>query len=183
LTPVDTLTRLAHEARSGDDLALQALVSASYEQVWRLCRHLVDNQTADDLAQDTFLRAVRALPRFRGEASARTWLLSIARHACLDELRRRTRRRNHHRDHGSSGGEPVVADASEVPIVRDLIAQLKPERRIVFVLTQVIGLSYDEAAEVCQCPSGTIRSRLARARSDLLELMASTVTTRSQQAT
>ena len=58
-----------------------------YGQVWQLCGSLVDDQSADDLAQETFIRAVRTLPRFRGDASARTWLLAIARHACMDELR------------------------------------------------------------------------------------------------
>jgi len=90
---VDALTRLALAAKNGDRSALDQLVEGIYEQVWRLCARLVDDQCADDLAQETFMRAVGALPNFRGEASARTWLLAIARNTCVDELRTRNRQR------------------------------------------------------------------------------------------
>jgi RNA polymerase sigma-70 factor, ECF subfamily len=166
---VDELTRLALGAREGDENALDRLVEGSYEQVWRLCSKLVDEQCADDLAQDVFLRAVRALPTFRGESSARTWLFTIARNACMDELRARVRLRQ--RDEllaaRLSRGE-VTADAGQEFVVTDMLARLTPERKEAFVLTQLLGLSYDEAANVCGCPIGTIRSRVARARADLL---------------
>jgi RNA polymerase sigma-70 factor (ECF subfamily) len=146
------------------------LVASGYEPVWRLCATLVDPQSADDLAQETFTRVVRALPNYRGESSARTWLLSIARHVCLDELRVRSRRRR--RDTSMRAGPvPVVADVSADVIVADLVSRLDPDRRAAFVLTQVLGLSYEEAARVCECPPGTIRSRVARARADLVELL------------
>ena len=168
---MEALTRLALEARNGDRSALDQLVEGSYEQVWRLCARLVDDQCADDLAQDTFIHAVGALPNFRGQASARTWLLAIARNTCIDELR--TRRRRRRRD-ALLGAElsvrgQVVDDIGEEAGVSDALARLAPERREAFVLTQLLGLSYQEAAEVCSCPPGTIRSRVARARADLLE--------------
>jgi RNA polymerase sigma-70 factor, ECF subfamily len=170
---MDALTRFALGARAGDDCALESLVSATYEQVRRFCATLVDEDSAEDVAQATFVRAIRALPQFRAEASARTWLLSIARHTCIDELRSKIRRRR--RDvpltMTSSRHEPAVADASQGPIVDDLVRQLESEKRVAFVLTQVIGLTYEEAAEVCECPTGTIRSRVARARSDLFDLI------------
>jgi RNA polymerase sigma-70 factor (ECF subfamily) len=171
---VDALTRLAYSARAGDHDALEAFVRTGYEQVWRLCATLVDQHSSDDLAQETFLRAVRALPGFRGDSSARTWLLAIARHTCLDELRSRSRRRR--RDAllraTTSSDEPTTPDASQSVAIADLLARLEPERRAAFVLTQSLGLSYDEAAQVCECPPGTIRSRVARARTDLLSLLA-----------
>lgn len=167
---VDDLTRLALNARAGDDRALEAFVDVAYEQVWRLCAVLVDERSAEDLAQETFLRAVRSLVRFRGDASARTWLLLIARRACMDELRTRIRRRK--RDarllENAASTALSVADASEEPTVADLVARLDPERRAAFVLTQTLGLTCEEAAAVCECAPGTIRSRLARARADLV---------------
>ena len=90
---VDDLTRLALEAGAGDQAVLAALVRRTQAEVWRLCAHLVDPQAADDLTQETYLRAVAALRRFRGDSSVRTWLLVIARRTCADELRRRVRRR------------------------------------------------------------------------------------------
>ena len=105
------------------------------------------------------------MPTFRAEASARTWLLAIARKTCMDELRTRTRRRR--RDAAlvaSSAGRPdLTNDAGHQAGVDDMLARLAPERKEAFVLTQLLGLSYDEAAQVCDCPSGTIRSRVARA--------------------
>jgi len=170
---VDELTRAALRARAGDDQALEEFVELAYEQVWRFCASLGDRQATEDLVQEVFVRAVRALPRFRADASARTWLLAIARHACMDDLRSRTRRR---REAGTlAAGTPrdelVAADAAEHAALADLVRRLEPERRAAFVLTQVLGLSYDEAAEVCGCPLGTIRSRVARARVELLELL------------
>ena len=149
----------------------------AYDQVWRLCAGLVDRASADDLAQDTFARALGSLGRYRGDASARTWLLAIARHTCVDELRSRQRRRRHAAsDAGvvaADGTGPAgrTPDASQEIVVADLLARLDPDRRAAFVVTQLLGLSYDEAATVCACPTGTIRSRVARARADLIELV------------
>jgi RNA polymerase sigma-70 factor (ECF subfamily) len=170
---VDDLTRLALAAGAGDAAALNHLVEGAYDQVWRLCARLVDEQAADDLAQDAFLRAVGALPRFRGDSSARTWLLTIARNTCMDELRTRERRRR--RDvtlAGSRPGAEAVSDISGEVGASDLLARLAPERREAFVLTQLLGLSYAESAEICGCPAGTIRSRVSRARADLLRALA-----------
>jgi len=173
---VDALTRLARAAQDGDERALEDFVEASYDQVWRLCAALVRASDADDLAQETYIRALRALPQFRADASARTWLLAIARYVCLDELRSKDRRgrrdaRTILRDarYRSAGG-----DASESIVVIDLLVRLEPDRRSAFVLTQMLGLSYEEAARVCDCPIGTIRSRVARARMDLISTTADT---------
>jgi RNA polymerase sigma-70 factor, ECF subfamily len=170
---VDALTRLALAAREGDRGALDHFVEGSYEQVWRLCAKLVDDQGADDLAQDAYIRAVGALPKFRGESSARTWLLAIARNTCMDELRTRDRRRRRDSSLRASARQRAgdAAAADHRVGVTDLVGRLTPERREAFVLTQMLGLSYQEAAEVCACPTGTIRSRVARARADLLHAL------------
>jgi RNA polymerase sigma-70 factor, ECF subfamily len=167
---VDALTRLAIAAGNGDESALVRFVEGSYDQVWRLCARLVDVQGADDLAQDAFIHAVGSLPKFRGDASARTWLLAIARNTCMDELRARTRRRR--RDAslvaGATVRRPHTDDGQEIALA-DLLTCLDADRREAFVLTQLLGLSYEEAAEVCACPIGTIRSRVARARALLVD--------------
>ncbi|MGW3628420.1 sigma-70 family RNA polymerase sigma factor, partial [Streptomyces sp. NPDC000880] len=72
---------------------MREFIQAGRQEVWSLCAHLVDPQSADDLTQETYLRVFRALESFRRESSARTWLLSIARRTCMDELRSRIRRR------------------------------------------------------------------------------------------
>jgi RNA polymerase sigma-70 factor (ECF subfamily) len=136
--------------------------------VWRLCAHLVDRQAADDLAQDVYLRAWTALPGWRGEASARTWVLAIARRTCAQAIRRRSRQRSLPVE-TASGDHRVLPDPAGAVLLSQLIGRLEPQRRAAFVLTQLLGLSYAEAAEVCGCPVGTIRSRVARARADLTD--------------
>jgi RNA polymerase sigma-70 factor (ECF subfamily) len=164
---VDDITHLAMSARDGDRVALERFIRTSQPDVWRLCAYLGSPDRADDLTQDTFVRVIGALPAFRGESSARTWILSIARRACADDVRRIQRRR------GlllrlSALRTTDRAEADHPADIDDLIHRLDPDRRDAFVLTQLIGLSYEETAVVCGCPVGTIRSRVARARADLV---------------
>jgi RNA polymerase sigma-70 factor, ECF subfamily len=166
---VDDLTRLALCAAKGDRIALHGFVRASQSDVWRLCAHLGDRHRADDLTQETYLRALRALSSFRADASARTWLLAIARRTVADALRTSQR---HRRLEGVLRPKPDETGPAERVALRDAVARLDADRRAAFVLTQVLGLSYAEAAEVCGCPVGTIRSRLARARADLVAALA-----------
>jgi RNA polymerase sigma-70 factor, ECF subfamily len=169
---MDELERITVDAAEGDPLAAAALVRATQSDVWRLCAALGDGQNADDLTQETYLRAFGALHRFEHRSSVRTWLLAIARRVCADSVRSRRRRRlTLVRDAGeledlspSRHADPVAEGAA----VGDLLARLDPDRREAFVLTQLLGLPYAEAAEVAGCPVGTIRSRVARARADLI---------------
>jgi RNA polymerase sigma-70 factor (ECF subfamily) len=170
---MDRLTGLLVQARDGDRIALGAAIRLSQAEVWRLAAHLVGPGEADDITQDVFLRAWRALPRFRAESSGRTWLLAIARRACADAVRRQTRRR---RLTARLQSDPAVraegaTAVEELHGLGDLIARLAPAQREAFVLTQVTGCSYGEAAELCGVRIGTIRSRVARARSELVELV------------
>jgi len=166
---MDALTRAALAARSGDRQALERFVTETYPEVWRLCAALVNETAAEDLAQETFARATRALRRFRGEAAARTWILAIARRTCMDELRGRYRRRRRDRDLAASiDREAFSADVAGSVEVHALLDQLDPDRRAAFVLTQVLRLTYDETAIVCDCAPGTVRSRVARARDQLV---------------
>jgi RNA polymerase sigma-70 factor (ECF subfamily) len=170
---VDELTGLAIAAADpGDPAAMAAFIRLSQPQVWSLCAYLVDEASADDLTQETYLRAFRALPSFRAESSARTWLLSIARRVCMDELRQRTRRRRQERRMLELGGQEwAETGATEQVEVRELLSHLSEDRRAAFVLTQILGLSYEETASACGTTSGTIASRVARARSDLIEAL------------
>jgi RNA polymerase sigma-70 factor, ECF subfamily len=170
MASVDELTALARAAGRGDRVALAAFVGQTQRDVWRLCAHLVDVGSADDLTQDTYLRAIPALRRFRGDAPVRTWLLAIARRACAAEIDARSRRRRL-ADRLAAVPDAALGQPPEEPGARaladDLLAGLEPDRRAAFVLTQMLGCSYAEAAAICGCPVGTIRSRVARAREDL----------------
>jgi RNA polymerase sigma-70 factor (ECF subfamily) len=162
---VDDVTGLALAAARGDGDAMSRFVRATQADVWRFCAHLSDRASADDLTQEVYARAIPALPRFRAQASARTWLLTIARRTVADHIRRQQRRR---RLDVVATDAPSAAPGDEQVALRAIIGQLEDERRAAFVLTQLLGLSYAEAAEVCRCPVGTIRSRVARARDELV---------------
>lgn len=167
----DLVTALALAAGQGDSAALESFVRATQRDVWRTVAFLGDPGHADDLTQETFLRALGALPRFSGRSSARTWLLSIARRVVVDQIRR-----NQARPRTTSAIDvEQVLDTRRAPArfediieIRMLLDGLDTDRRDALMLTQVLGLSYAEAAEVCGCPVGTIRSRVARAREDLI---------------
>ena len=169
------LERLAALAADGDTAAQAALVRETQADVWRLCAHLSDRQSAEDLTQETYLRALPALRSFAGRSSLRTWLLSIARRVCADHLRTRKRR-----PLVLVGQDAELADLTRDGLrdevggtvaAQDVLDRLDAERREAFVLTQLIGLPYAEAAEVVGCPIGTIRSRVARARADLVDAL------------
>lgn len=163
---VNELDELALAARDGNRFALDTFTGKTLPAVQSLCRHLGDPDTADDLVQETYARMMRAFPNFRGDGSSRSWLLRIARNTCADATRVRKRRRT--RD--SFAELPDVADgpASGWTEVTSVLQALSPERRQAFVLTQILDLPYQDAAEILDCPIGTVRSRVARAREDLL---------------
>jgi RNA polymerase sigma-70 factor (ECF subfamily) len=170
------LTALAFAAGRGDHDALTDLIRATQRDVRYFLTSLAAAADAEDLAQETYLRAVRALPQFAGRSSVRTWLFSIARRVAADHVRQSTRRpRLATLPDWQATAE--AADASTSPrfdehqALTDLLAGLLPERREAFVATQIVGMSYAEAAQICDCPIGTIRSRVARAREDLIAAM------------
>jgi RNA polymerase sigma-70 factor (ECF subfamily) len=167
---LEASTHWALAARGGDPVAQAAFVRHTQPEVWRFVAALVDPGSADDLTQETYLRAFRALPSFEGRSSARTWLLGIARRACADHLRAVVRRRRlGERLAAQARTEPGIPDSASHLGVADLVRRLPAQRQGAFVLTQVLGLSYAEAAAVEGVPVGTIRSRVARARAELVE--------------
>ncbi|RRO18000.1 sigma-70 family RNA polymerase sigma factor [Saccharopolyspora rhizosphaerae] len=162
------LTDLALHARRGDPHAMETFIRESQHDVWRFVAHLAGPHLADDLAQETFLRAFRSVRRFTARSSARTWLLSIARRVVVDQIRyERSRPRT---TYVSADLDTTSSDTGfeDVVALNLLLRDLDPERREALVLTQVLGLPYADAAHIAGCPVGTIRSRVARAREQLL---------------
>ncbi|MDH6574457.1 RNA polymerase sigma-70 factor (ECF subfamily) [Kitasatospora sp. MAP5-34] len=174
----EQLTALALTARDGRAEDIEAFVRATQRDVWRFVAHLTDVESADDLAQETFLRVLRGLPGFAGRSSARTWLLSIARRTVVDRYRSAAARPRcavlPDWQEAVEQQRPQQAPAFEDELaLTDLLSCVPRQRREAFVLTQVAGLSYLEAAAVSGCPVGTVRSRVARARDELVALLRS----------
>jgi RNA polymerase sigma-70 factor (ECF subfamily) len=161
---VDDDGQIMRAAAAGDRVALATFVRETQDHVWRYCAYLGRGDDVGDLVQETYARALRALPRFEGRTSGRVWLLAIARRVCADAVRSAQRRRALE---ARWRLERRFADAPDDVAVELLLAALEPDRREAFVLTQIVGLPYAAAAEVCRVPIGTIRSRVARAREEL----------------
>jgi RNA polymerase sigma-70 factor, ECF subfamily len=158
---------VACQAARGDDQAFEALCRALQDDVWRYCYALVDDrELAFEAAQDTFLRAVTAIRRYRGEAPVRVYILVLARRAVAEVLRRERR----HRDVRAHDIEPdrIQVCASGAVEVAQLVNQLPADQRQAFALTQLVGLSYEQAAKIAGCKVGTIRSRVFRSRERLV---------------
>jgi RNA polymerase sigma-70 factor, ECF subfamily len=173
------VTEWALAAGRGDRTAAAAFVRATQQQVWRFVAHLAGPADADDLTQETYLRAMRNLPGFAGRSSVHTWLFTIARRVVVDHIRAAAARpRVAAIDDWEAAADAALAGrgsgVEDGVVLRRLLDGLATERREAFLATQVLGLSYDEAAQVCDCPVGTIRSRVARAREDLVAAMTET---------
>jgi RNA polymerase sigma-70 factor (ECF subfamily) len=167
---VEANPRAVGAARRGDERAFAAIVK-EYDHGLRALayRLLGDRDLMDDVLQEAYVRAFRALPRFRGEARLGTWLYRIVYNACLDELERE--RRVHEVPLDEADAWPEARDATSALADRDALAralaQLPPEERAAVLLVDAQGFDYDSAAEVLGVPKGTVGSRLNRARAAL----------------
>lgn len=170
----DPLLQLLLAGREGNDAALSELVRRTQPTIWALCRELGHPEDPGDLVQETYERMLRAMHTFEGRSPVRPWLLSIARRVCADAVRRSIRRRRLF-DRAVSAFDADFVSATDHSSM-DLLHHLDPDRREAFVLTQLVGLSYEDAAIVLACPIGTVRSRVSRARSDLRAAIAATDT-------
>lgn len=171
------VTDLALRAARGDRQALSQFIAHTHDDVWRLLAHLADADRADDLTQETYVRVLGALPRFAARSTARTWILSLARRVWVDSVRHdMARPRRCAGDWASQAKQTPAAETTGGQVwaewvdTRRLIEQLEPERREALILTQMLGYTYAEAAGIAGVRVGTIRSRVARARADLVEM-------------
>ena len=179
--------RLATAAAAGSADAFRAIVERHQESVYRLVLRMVrDPGLAEDIAQETFLKAYRALPGYDPRWKLSSWLLKIAHNATIDHLRRQ-RLDTTPLDLGpeSEGGSPIdrLADDSVVDaeqrlrgraLARDLqtaLASLEPAYRELLLLRFQEGLAYQEIADVTGLPLGTVKVRLHRGRKRLADLL------------
>lgn len=165
---------LVSKARDGDLDAFDALVRAHSAAVYRVALRLLgDAGDAEDAAQEAFLQAWRSLRRFRGDSSFATWMYRIVTNRCLNILRSR-RETAPLEDEGASsapGPEQVVVARSEFAVLRQAIDELTPGQRATLVLREFEGCTYEEIAEILELSVPAVKSRLHRARVEVLGAM------------
>jgi RNA polymerase sigma-70 factor (ECF subfamily) len=171
---------LVERVQRGDKRAFELLVLKYQRKIMRLLSRLIhDPAEAEDVAQDAFIKAYRAIPQFRGESAFYTWLYRIAVNTAKNHLVARRRRPSGSAQYENDDGEtfdetdnlsdintPEAAFASReiADTVNRAIEALPEELRTAIVLREIEGLSYEEIAQSMGCPIGTVRSRIFRAR-------------------
>ena len=174
-------TELLGRARSGDPLAFEQLIRPHLDSIRRFALSFAKNAVdADDLAQDALIKAFRSFHTYDGAAALPTWLYTVARSTFLDSRRSRlhkARGREHQLDEALPNEHPtqeaLLDRRQQVEKLWAAIRTLDPRFRVPLVLADVEGMTYEEVADIEGVPIGTVRSRIARARAKLLELLQS----------
>lgn len=180
---------LVEAVRTGKPGAFDAIVRTHQDRIYGFCaRMLGHREEALDAAQDVFLSAYRNLDGFRGEASLSTWLLRIAANRCLNRIRQRSTRAEVETPFPSLEGyedlefQPPgreedrpdrIAEARETGMILErALSRLDASSRMLVILSDVEGLTYEELAAAAELPLGTVKSRLHRARMALRKMIA-----------
>lgn len=173
---------LVQQAKAGDRDAFAALVSAYESKIYNLAlRYLGNREDAMDASQEVFLRVFRFLPGFQEESGFSTWIYRIGVNVCKDMLTKRTRRNEQSieiADEEEESRTVEIADSRYDPeqlvegrelrtILAEAIGELPEQQREMILLRDIQGLSYEEIAKVLSIESGTVKSRLSRARENL----------------
>lgn len=175
---------LIKRSKKGDIDAFEELVCRYERKVYTVAYRLINNhEDANDLAQETFIKAFKAINSFREEAAFSTWIYRITINVCKDELRKRQRQQTTSIDeevwleegsiaqqvvdeHDTGPEERYIQKETREYLIK-LIAQLSPDFRMAVILRDIQGLSYEEIAEALECSLGTVKSRINRARKAL----------------
>lgn len=174
---------LVKRSQKGDTRAFEQLVVMYRDRIYALSYQLTGNHTdAEDLAQNVFIKAYKALPKFRNEADFGTWLHRIAVNLSINERRKKKPDVSLDSPVQTQDGEMprIVASNTESPeeayehkefreMVREALWELSSEHRTVLVLREMQGYAYDEIADMLECSLGTVKSRINRARRTLKE--------------
>ena len=162
---------IADLVRDGDTEAFGVLVRRYEDFVFTLARGIVlSDDQAKDVAQETFLRAYRAIRRFERRSSFKTWLYRIACNTAMSHLKSRGSNEISIDDIQLEQSTSSGAEYSIRKTLEKLIRLLKPELKTVVILHYYDDLKYEEIAEILECPIGTVKIRLFRAKHDLKKL-------------
>jgi RNA polymerase sigma-70 factor, ECF subfamily len=174
---------IVQRVQAGDKLAFNLLVSKYHRRVGRLLTRMVRNQEdIEDVVQETFIKAYRAIGNFRGDSAFYTWIYRIAINTAKNLLVTQGRRPSTLRESNEDDNETFEDNAALSNIdtpeslyqtkqigeaVNEAMAELPEELRSAIVMREIDGLSYEEIAEAMDCPIGTVRSRIFRARESI----------------
>lgn len=182
---------LIERCRRGDQAAFGELVQRYQRRIYGVAFAMLHHrENARDITQETFIRVYQNLASFQGVSSFYTWLYRITINLCLDHLRKKSRQHEksfEEEGHSAGSEEAMAAGILPQPLglnprdellrkelrqqIEKAMARLSPNHRAVLLLREVEGLSYEEMAEIMQCSTGTIMSRLFNARRQMQRLL------------
>ncbi|MGA1440000.1 MAG: RNA polymerase sigma factor [Ilumatobacteraceae bacterium] len=169
---------LARAAGSGDGRAMEELLTRHFPMIRAVCHRIAGaSRDGDDATQEALIRITRGVQRFDGRSSFSTWAYRVASNAALDELRRRSRRPALHAVDDDAPeqideiAERMVTASADRDAVERALQELPEEFRVAVVLRDVADLDYDEIASALGVPIGTVKSRIARGRRHLVEVL------------
>lgn len=174
---------LLKKAKNGNIEAFEKLINAHQKSVFNIAYRIIGNyDDANELAQEVFIKIFKSIKNFKEDSSFSTWVYKIATNTCLDELRKRKNKQvvyidesiksedgDFHREIKSEKYSP--SEYLEKKELREFVQQeilsLPEEYRTVIILRDFQGFSYDEISKILNCPEGTVKSRINRARQRL----------------
>ena len=173
-----TDSELVEAAVAGQTRAVEELLRRHQPRLRAVCRRILNNDAdADDATQNALIAIVRALPSFDGRSAFGTWAYRIATNAALDEARRRQRRPSVGREELDAtrivdlSSDRVFASLDERDALERALASVPEDFRVAVVLRDVADLDYEQIAQVLGVPIGTVRSRIARGRAHLADVL------------
>jgi RNA polymerase sigma-70 factor (ECF subfamily) len=179
---------LVEDCKRGDVNAFSTLVTRYQDRIFNVIYRMLGNrEDAADLCQETFVKAFRAIATFEARAQFSTWLYRIATNTCISFRRSHAGKvkqeytvdcdiealgeQSHGRNDAAADPDRYAMQRERIEAVQKAILHLDEEARAIVVLRDIDGKSYEEIAEVLNCPIGTVRSRLHRARMDLKDIL------------
>lgn len=180
--------KLIKQAVAGDSAAFESLIMPYEKKIYNIALQMFKNeQDAYDGAQEVLIKVYKNLGKFKFESSFSTWLHRLAMNTCIDEYRKRKRHMTHTtsieqddgrddrpvmqlEDHRPTPEQQILKN-EKVQEVRDGLAQMKEEQRMVLIYRDLQGMTYDEIADILDCSLGTVKSRISRARKGLKEII------------
>ena len=180
---------LLQKSKAGDISAFEELIEGYQKKIFNIAFRIVGNyDDANDLAQEVLIRIYRSIGNFKEQSSFSTWIYRITTNVCLDDIRKRKNKKVVSLDEEIKvedgemqrqivSSDPLPEDTAEREELRELvngaIQSLSEEHRVVIVLRDLQGFSYEEISAILKCPEGTVKSRINRARQALKNVLQS----------
>ncbi len=177
---------LLNKARDGNVQAFEELTRIYYIKIYNICYRMLNNsEDAIEQAQETFIKAFKYIKAFKGNCTVSTWLYRIATNVCLDFLRKHKNKKDISLEQktfedlkvedrlisNSPGPEKLAEINAQRRAINDALAKMNEKNRLMIILRDVNGFSYEEIADILQSPVGTVKSRISRARAELRNLL------------